>query len=93
MSEADEENVKRINANNNLLLSKLQGKELAIYILCVGFSLEADGRQDLPSTSEFFTSYFSVLTWVNFSKNPYCFYPATLKVSENPDCTVCLLYL
>ena len=57
------------------------------------FSLEASGQRDLLSTSEFFTSYFSVLTlvYVHFSENPHCFWPfafmiyvATLKVSENP---------
>ena len=34
------------------------------FFLLSEFSLEAGERRDSPSTSEFFTGYFSVLTWV-----------------------------
>ena len=61
-----------------------------------GLSSEAGGWRDLPSTSEVFTGYFSVLAWVSmhFSTSPYRFqlptftiYAANLKDSENNDHT------
>ena len=44
-------------------------------VMLTGLSLEAGGRRDPPSTSEFFTDCSLVLTWVSvhFSKKPYYF--------------------